>query len=142
MVSAGLFAFRGRDAGTGEDGPARNWAGRRGQRRGRAVAQRWRRRRSGQGQGVMQSWRRCRRRTTRGGRGTGGPGKMATRRILQGVRGVDPTNFATWRPHGFCRSEEHTSELQSLMRNSYAVFCLKKKKRTKNKYNKHNDLRE
>src|SRR3546814_3807841 len=29
-----------------------------------------------------------------------------------------------------CRSEEHTSELQSLMRSSYAVFCLKKKKRT------------
>src|SRR3546814_5039730 len=29
--------------------------------------------------------------------------------------------------HG--RSEEHTSELQSLMRNSYAVFCLKKKKK-------------
>src|SRR3546814_1252017 len=28
-----------------------------------------------------------------------------------------------------CRSEEHTSELQSLMRISYAVFCLKKKKR-------------
>src|SRR3546814_7136897 len=27
------------------------------------------------------------------------------------------------------RSEEHTSELQSLMRNSYAVFCLKKKNR-------------
>src|SRR3546814_8715547 len=33
----------------------------------------------------------------------------------------------------FYRSEEHTSELQSLMRNSYAVFCLKKKKKnTKN----------
>src|SRR3546814_6735544 len=29
------------------------------------------------------------------------------------------------------RSEEHTSELQSLLRISYAVFCLKKKKRTK-----------
>src|SRR3546814_3194116 len=29
----------------------------------------------------------------------------------------------------FPRSEEHTSELQSLMRISYAVFCLKKKKR-------------
>src|SRR3546814_8642634 len=29
------------------------------------------------------------------------------------------------------RSEEHTSELQSLMRISYAVFCLKKKKRDK-----------
>src|SRR3546814_9687779 len=32
------------------------------------------------------------------------------------------------------RSEEHTSELQSLMRNSYAVFCLKKKKKANNKY--------
>src|SRR3546814_7427601 len=31
---------------------------------------------------------------------------------------------------GFGRSEEHTSELQSLMRISYAVFCLKKKKTT------------
>src|SRR3546814_3903372 len=30
----------------------------------------------------------------------------------------------------FFRSEEHTSELQSLMRNSYAVFCLKKKDKT------------
>src|SRR3546814_1820301 len=32
------------------------------------------------------------------------------------------------------RSEEHTSELQSLMRISYAVFCLKKKKHKKNQY--------
>src|SRR3546814_9144204 len=31
---------------------------------------------------------------------------------------------------GAARSEEHTSELQSLMRISYAVFCLKKKHRT------------
>src|SRR3546814_2878144 len=31
-------------------------------------------------------------------------------------------------PPGKIRSEEHTSELQSLMRISYAVFCLKKKK--------------
>src|SRR3546814_3860820 len=31
-------------------------------------------------------------------------------------------------PYARNRSEEHTSELQSLMRNSYAVFCLKKKK--------------
>src|SRR3546814_8705525 len=30
------------------------------------------------------------------------------------------------------RSEEHTSELQSLMRNAYAVFCLKKKKKEQN----------
>src|SRR3546814_10217033 len=35
--------------------------------------------------------------------------------------------------HGARRSEEHTSELQSLMRISYAVFCLKKKKKTKYK---------
>src|SRR3546814_3930883 len=33
--------------------------------------------------------------------------------------------------HDVRRSEEHTSELQSLMRISYAVFCLKKKKTTK-----------
>src|SRR3546814_1998065 len=33
------------------------------------------------------------------------------------------------------RSEEHTSELQSLMRISYAVFCLKKKKRNTNNIN-------
>src|SRR3546814_7424806 len=32
---------------------------------------------------------------------------------------------------GAFRSEEHTSELQSLMRTSYAVFCLKKKKTTR-----------
>src|SRR3546814_9073133 len=36
------------------------------------------------------------------------------------------------------RSEEHTSELQSLMRISYAVFCLKKKKQQK--YNNHSTL--
>src|SRR3546814_3155075 len=43
------------------------------------------------------------------------------------------------RSHGWklaFRSEEHTSELQSLMRISYAVFCLK----TKNKKNKNNDI--
>src|SRR3546814_2059163 len=34
-------------------------------------------------------------------------------------------------PAGSGRSEEHTSELQSLMRISYAVFCLKKKNNTK-----------
>src|SRR3546814_1318372 len=36
----------------------------------------------------------------------------------------------TWPKQYGGRSEEHTSELQSLMRNSYAVFCLKKKKNT------------
>src|SRR3546814_1317486 len=40
-------------------------------------------------------------------------------------------------PHcaGRLRSEEHTSELQSLMRISYAVFCLKKKKKKQNDNN-------
>src|SRR3546814_5130257 len=36
-----------------------------------------------------------------------------------------------FREDGIKRSEEHTSELQSLMRISYAVFCLKKKKTKK-----------
>src|SRR3546814_6887632 len=38
-------------------------------------------------------------------------------------------------PRCGARSEEHTSELQSLMRISYAVFCLKKKKNTIHKIN-------
>src|SRR3546814_4633137 len=43
-------------------------------------------------------------------------------------RGGDRDRFAR-RAGGLRRSEEHTSELQSLMRISYAVFCLKKKKK-------------
>src|SRR3546814_2552642 len=39
-------------------------------------------------------------------------------------------------PDAVVRSEEHTSELQSLMRISYAVFCLKKKKQTNPQDNK------
>src|SRR3546814_10497044 len=37
------------------------------------------------------------------------------------------SSMSTPRPGASPRSEEHTSELQSLMRHSYAVFCLKKK---------------
>src|SRR3546814_5219012 len=51
------------------------------------------------------------------------------------LRYVDDAAYAsmctaslTRRGYGARRSEEHTSELQSLMRISYAVFCLKKKK--------------
>src|SRR3546814_1797733 len=44
---------------------------------------------------------------------------------LSSVRTCAPASRPTW------RSEEHTSELQSLMRISYAVFCLKKKKKKK-----------
>src|SRR3546814_1486303 len=50
-----------------------------------------------------------------------------------GTTNMDRTNYFETVPTGaldrelFLRSEEHTSELQSLMRISYAVFCLKKK---------------
>src|SRR3546814_6233992 len=46
------------------------------------------------------------------------------------LRRVAPGEMVRNRPQTDrgCRSEEHTSELQSLMRISYAVFCLKKKK--------------
>src|SRR3546814_5041674 len=48
----------------------------------------------------------------------GDTGNKLTRPVLEAAAGV----------HREARSEEHTSELQSLMRISYAVFCLKKKK--------------
>src|SRR3546814_5888741 len=53
---------------------------------------------------------------------------------------TDYTEIADWADVHFLalgtpRSEEHTSELQSLMRISYAVFCLKKKKEHKNQKN-------
>src|SRR3546814_1821372 len=41
---------------------------------------------------------------------------------------MSSTGCCPWPSLPYWRSEEHTSELQSLMRNSYAVFCLKKKK--------------
>src|SRR3546814_8733140 len=46
--------------------------------------------------------------------------------------------FSAQQPNGFNRSEEHTSELQSLMRISYAVFCLQKKTSITNK--QHSEL--
>src|SRR3546814_5567459 len=49
--------------------------------------------------------------------GRNGAGKTSTLRSIMGL--IDRKG----------RSEEHTSELQSLMRISYAVFCLKKKKK-------------
>src|SRR3546814_7002587 len=60
-------------------------------------------------------------------------------RILVNCAGISPamkTVGKEYVPHPIDvyrmrRSEEHTSELQSLMRISYAVFCLKKKKSTK-----------
>src|SRR3546814_1312259 len=46
-----------------------------------------------------------------------------------GCAGIRDWGWGTWKSGGAAgRSEEHTSELQSLMRISYAVFCLKQKK--------------
>src|SRR3546814_6608660 len=76
-----------------------------------------------------------------------GPDSALGRRALGRRMGVDPLDHlprlqlgdrrGLFDPHRFAllvlirlvmgRSEEHTSELQSLMRSSYAVFCLKKK---------------
>src|SRR3546814_1614485 len=74
-----------------------------------------------------------------------------TERLIAQARGLayDVTNldreFARLYPEQYAatvsgdqmRSEEHTSELQSLMRISYAVFCLKKKKTTHHTTNTH-----
>src|SRR3546814_3846990 len=57
--------------------------------------------------------------------------KKCSKRLDSACRRAEPD---VWKVggigHGPCtdRSEEHTSELQSLMRTPYAVFCLKKKK--------------
>src|SRR3546814_2036473 len=67
------------------------------------------------------------------------PSAQALRQAMKEIRD-DPRSDASetwahpavWAPFSVVgRSEEHTSELQSLMRISYAVFCLKKKTREK-----------
>src|SRR3546814_10848708 len=82
-----------------------------------------------------------------GGRGTAGGGRRlrAFAHAPAGVRRRHPPSFRAGRRAGTVfplsqrraaadRSEEHTSELQSLMRISYAVFCLKTKKTSKIEY--------
>src|SRR3546814_1637152 len=54
--------------------------------------------------------------------------KLRQRPVADIVGGAKVEDHAV-RQREFDRSEEHTSELQSLMRISYAVFCLKKKKK-------------
>src|SRR3546814_2194087 len=55
--------------------------------------------------------------------------RLAHAFLLTGVRGVGKTSTARLiaKALNCIRSEEHTSELQSLMRSSYAVFCSKQK---------------
>src|SRR3546814_3194710 len=59
--------------------------------------------------------------------GPSGCGKTTTLRMIAGLEAPDPGGTIHFGDDDV-RSEEHTSELQSLMRNSYAVFCLNKKK--------------
>src|SRR3546814_5305071 len=64
------------------------------------------------------------RRARKAGAELGTEGAEMVRRAMRFHRGLVIIAFE----HFVDRSEEHTSELQSLMRISYAVFCLKKKK--------------
>src|SRR3546814_8742323 len=57
-----------------------------------------------------------------------------TGRVIRHFRNMDGVRLA--------RSEEHTSELQSLMRISYAVFCLKKKKKQQKIITQHSEHTE
>src|SRR3546814_7628943 len=66
------------------------------------------------------------------------PGYAETRRLMRDLglntvceEAACPNIGECWTKKHATRSEEHTSELQSLMRISYAVFCLKKKKQNK-----------
>src|SRR3546814_10843410 len=67
---------------------------------------------------------RCAAQFRRGRRSAGADNRRDAPRELAAIDGRQPRA-------GIGRSEEHTSELQSLMRISYAVFCLKKKKESK-----------
>src|SRR3546814_4519235 len=55
------------------------------------------------------------------------------------ARAIFPPASVVYEVADWIRSEEHTSELQSLMRISYAVFCLKKKNTQNNNYHEQVD---
>src|SRR3546814_9926793 len=81
-----------------------------------------------------------------------GGGEARRRYVDWGLFHVEPDFLPLWRRYARVlkqrnsllkqrvRSEEHTSELQSLMRISYAVFCLKKQINTTNKTNQKSKL--
>src|SRR3546814_7705866 len=86
---------------------------------------------------------RCHHRGVRGGRLGDAPGQLEDRLVLLGQVADGRVLVAAAviahapKARGVGRSEEHTSELQSLMRISYAVFCLNKKTTVVNKYQSH-----
>src|SRR3546814_960028 len=86
---------------------------------------------------LFRSCRACSRSASEGCRSKGAPWLDVNRRQLFSaspaksseslIRGIVPLSVTIPRNIPLPRSEEHTSELQSLLRTSYAVFCLKKK---------------
>src|SRR3546814_1534943 len=66
-------------------------------------------------------------------------GEVAATSTSLAARAISTPNDAgmSGKSGWYIRSEEHTSELQSLMRISYAVFCLKKKKHIHNREHTH-----
>src|SRR3546814_8888862 len=97
------------------------------QRADRTIAQR-----GGVGQRKEQTgnseWVRVRRCGEEGSALEHGEGRRTALRQAQGERGWASFKWEGRASTCWRRSEEHTSELQSLMRISYAVFCLKKKR--------------
>src|SRR3546814_10437553 len=61
--------------------------------------------------------------------------------VAKGVFTGMKAAYTAFKAGATARSEEHTSELQSLMRISYAVFCLKKKKKKQSTQN-HNTIQK
>src|SRR3546814_10629985 len=88
--------------------------------------------------------RRCRSADTGGAWSLSNPGcrTAACARRQRRCDSQPHARFGDWHSRSGCdhryplRSEEHTSELQSLMRISYAVFCLKKNNTTLNNYSR------
>src|SRR3546814_1240038 len=66
-----------------------------------------------------------------------GPSSLQQARLQTSANPLSPPAPIMGPTMSTSRSEEHTSELQSLMRISYAVFCLKKKKKKTKKISKH-----
>src|SRR3546814_2659089 len=64
-----------------------------------------------------------------------GQAAVPARLARYSLQAMQQSTLAVYDELAHDRSEEHTSELQSLMRNSYAVFCLKKKKTYNPQYN-------
>src|SRR3546814_3823024 len=127
-TTGGRLCWRRRRPETGANG--RRWpTGWRASPLSAAANMRWRR-------DIFRAWRATPTAATLPRRGISGPPERSLHRdgpIWCRPACDQPPAMST------ARSEEHTSELQSLMRNSYDVFCLKKKKTKKFKLHRFSD---